>query len=257
MDHDTQEKSSNKTLSEEPPIPPLPSALRSLLKEEINRHLSSNMREAAAAAANAPVAVMPPSSLQSLLKDNRPNNDDEDEDSNSNENNAPLQEQKPAAPTSKLSSLLKGDRRKVVPRRKRKGSSPSSETEWWNEKPMRPVGYVKHFQPMNTSYVRKFEAPRDYSNVVTAQTVSDDDDDSEENTFSQGDGPDTIRKASMFHLGHKCPLDTSNCLENVHLCTFSHIMLVNIHYVPKPYTFNVQYQKKVQENHKSMSESTY
>ena len=52
----------------------------------------------------------------------------------------------------------------------------------------------------------------------------------------------------MFHLGHKCPLDTSYCLENVHLCTFSHIMLVNIHYVPKPYTFNVRYQKSTRKS---------
>ena len=52
----------------------------------------------------------------------------------------------------------------------------------------------------------------------------------------------------MFHLGHKCPLDTSNCLENVHLCMFSRIMLVNIHYVPKPYTFNVRFQKSTRKS---------
>ena len=36
-------------------------------------------------------------------------------------------------------------------------------------------------------------------------------------------------KASMFHTGHKCPLDMLKCLENVHLCRLSYIMVVNAH----------------------------
>jgi len=59
------------------------------------------------------------------------------------------------------------------------------ESEWWNEKPSRPRGYVKHSQPLNTSYVKKkFEAPRDYGDVVSAtqqpEPEGDDEDDVDE-----------------------------------------------------------------------------
>ena len=33
----------------------------------------------------------------------------------------------------------------------------------------------------------------------------------------------------FFAVGHICPLDMLKCLENVHLCRLSHIMVVNAH----------------------------
>ena len=50
-----------------------------------------------------------------------------------------------------------------------------------NDKPSRPRGYVKHSQPLNTSYVKKkVEAPRDYGNVVSATQQSESEDDDED-----------------------------------------------------------------------------
>jgi len=46
--------------------------------------------------------------------------------------------------------------------------------EWWNEKPRRPRKYVQHFQPMNASYTKKWDPPRDYGDVVTASNDEDD-----------------------------------------------------------------------------------
>ena len=62
---------------------------------------------------------------------------------------------------------------------------PVDESEWWNEKQSRPRGYVKHSQPLNTSYVKKkVEAPRDYGDVVSAtqqpEVEEDDEDDNHE-----------------------------------------------------------------------------
>jgi hypothetical protein len=72
-----------------------------------------------------------------------------------------------------LSSLLIDDRHV---RSWGKCSTPTYEIEWWNEKPRRPCGYVKHFQPMSTSYLKKPDPRRDYGDVVTASIVASDED---------------------------------------------------------------------------------
>jgi len=108
-----------------------------------------------------PIAAMRPSSLQSLVRDEKPTAGVQEKSQNS----SPL---KPSVGTTPLSSLLQDDRRKAKLDKINQEKSPIQDLEWWNEKPKRPVGYVKHFQPMNTSYVKKFEPPRDYGDVVTA-----------------------------------------------------------------------------------------
>jgi hypothetical protein len=123
-------------------LPHLSSGLRSLLKEERESAASSRNRKQASPT-KLPIAAFVPSSLQSLLKDERP----------------------------LAGSVTENDYARG------KLSTSAYENEWWNEKPRRPRGYVKHFQPMNTSYVKKHEPPKDYGDVVTASIESFDEDD--------------------------------------------------------------------------------
>jgi len=153
---------------EEPPS----SALKSLLREDEKRSVSER-KQAAVAAKQPPIAAITPSSLQSLLKDNRPADDIKEK---VHKKPADGYYQPAVTPSSKLSSLLE-DKKHGVPPRSQRNEKPSASNriEWWNEKPERPRGYVKHYQPMNASYVKKFEPPRDYGDVVQTGAVLDDD----------------------------------------------------------------------------------
>ena len=126
--------------------------MQSLLKDE--RRVADNSN--GTAVTRPPVAFMAPSSLQSLLTRRGPVSDTEEEDAS---------RPRPAArsSSSSLSSLLQDEPRRGLARGG--SSSPAYELEWWKEKPERPAGYVRHFQPIHTSYVKKFEAPRDYGNI--------------------------------------------------------------------------------------------
>jgi hypothetical protein len=153
-----------------PTMPQLSSGLKSLLKDE-KESLASNQKQISQT--KPPIAAIVPSSLQSLLRDERPMAGSITEDANSHPRSRRSSGVEPAT-MSPLSSLLK-DERHVRSRSKR--STPTYENEWWNEKPRRPRGYVMHFQPMNTSYAKKPEPPRDYGDVVTALiSISDEDD---------------------------------------------------------------------------------
>mmetsp|Transcript_2494 Transcript_2494/g.4646 ORF Transcript_2494/g.4646 Transcript_2494/m.4646 type:complete len:290 (+) Transcript_2494:221-1090(+) len=137
------------------PEPHQPSAMQSLLKDEKQSVSGRN-----ATAIKPPIAAMQPSAMQSLLKDERPIVGIKEYTINS-----PRAAAKARTTSSPLSSLLQDDHHAKSQKNKR---SPTLELEWWNEKPKRPRGYVKHFQPIKTSYVKKFEPPRDYGDVVTA-----------------------------------------------------------------------------------------
>ena len=151
-------------------MPQLSSGLKSLLKDE-KESLASNRKQISQT--KLPIAAIIPSSLQSLLRDERPMAGSITEDSDSHPRSRRGGGAEPAT-TSPLSSLLKDERHA---RSRSKRSTPTYENEWWNEKPRRPRGYVRHFQPMNTSYVKKPEPPRDYGDVVTALiSISDEDD---------------------------------------------------------------------------------
>ena len=73
----------------------------------------------------------------------------------------------PANPTKKssLNALLSNDSQPV----KSYSDEEDELSGWWNERPKRPQGYVKHHQPITTTYVTKHEAPKDYGDVVTAE----------------------------------------------------------------------------------------
>jgi len=66
-----------------------------------------------------------------------------------------------------ISTIVTAPRRPSRKSQKNK-RSPTYELEWWNKNPKRLRVYVKHFQQINTSSVKKFEPPRDYGDVVTA-----------------------------------------------------------------------------------------
>jgi hypothetical protein len=156
--------------------------LKSLLKVE-KESLASNRNRMQASPTKPPIAAIVPSSLQSLLRDERPIAGSITE----NADNPPRSRRGGGEPStmSPLSSLLK-DERHVRSRSKR--STPTYENEWWNEKPRRPRGYVRHFQPMNTSYVKKPEPPRDYGDVVTASIMMSDEDDCINDHIDEGEG---------------------------------------------------------------------
>ncbi|KAL9179212.1 hypothetical protein ACHAXT_008502 [Thalassiosira profunda] len=135
-----------------------PSPLSTLLKEE--RRSVSSLVSDNEAAASAPVATLPPSSLQTLLQGDNP-----------------VAPDKPTA-TSTLSSLLRDERRRRA-RGKTRSPADDEREEWWNERPRRPEGYVQHTQPMNSAYLEKHEAPKDYGNVVEVPAEADDDDEVE------------------------------------------------------------------------------
>jgi hypothetical protein len=74
-----------------------------------------------------------------------------------------------AIPLSSLHSLLKDDERSISGNSMESKKTTANRTDaWWNEKPQRPRNYMKHFQPLNASYTKKLEPPRDYGDVVTA-----------------------------------------------------------------------------------------
>ena len=133
------------------------SKLKSLLNKK-QHHLDTNKKTDATP--KPPIAALTPSSLQSLLKEDRPIAGSHTEDETN-----PVREKTPPG----LSSLLKDDRHFTPSKR-----PPVYENRWYDEKQKRPRGYVKHSQSMNTSYIKKNEAPRDYGDVVSAQTELDD-----------------------------------------------------------------------------------
>ncbi|KAL7539599.1 hypothetical protein ACHAXR_009426, partial [Thalassiosira sp. AJA248-18] len=137
-------------------------------------------------------------SLQSLLKNDRPIAGIK-ESSRPNDNNARRQRTiATSSSSSPLSSLLIKEERSHNEHNKSRNDQSSTTTTthdgasaWWNEKTQRPRDYVKHSQPLTTSYVKKFDAPRDYGDVVTAQSsLSNDDDDDVENDSLEGGGRD-------------------------------------------------------------------
>ena len=73
--------------------------------------------------------------------------------------------QSPTQKKSQLNSLLKNEKAAELSKTRKKHPVNAGE-EWWNEKPGRPEGYVKHSQPMNTSYEKKEGHLRDYGDVV-------------------------------------------------------------------------------------------
>jgi hypothetical protein len=191
MDESQKQAAKPSTPSKESAIAPPRRGLTSLLKDDA-RHASQSGRSNRDKNTDPmrPVAVMTPSALQSLVKDEWPI-----EGVERNTNIAP--HGGPPSKTSQLSSLLNKNPARSQKKQSKQGSSSTYEIEWWNERPKRPPGYVKHSQPMNSSYVKKFEPPRDWGDVVTALQTSANRDDDEKNAFDrvgENDGnvvPDT------------------------------------------------------------------
>ena len=81
---------------------------------------------------------------------------------------------------------------------------------------------------------------RDMAVLDDKRNAQDEPLDDEEDSSSDEEEAASIRKPIMYHLGHKYPPGASNCIEYVHICTFSHIMVVIAHrcsqtvYVQRP-----------------------
>ena len=148
------------------------SVRKSHMKEEKRRREQDTFQ--------APIAELQPSSLKALVKEERHEEEEnhttttlkfllKDDRPIAGVNEAPP---KPDAKKSQLNSLLKDE--KAAERSKTRKKHPANAgDEWWNEKPVRPEGYVKHSQPMNTSYEKKEGHLRDYGDVVIQHPASD------------------------------------------------------------------------------------
>ena len=152
---------------------PVPSALRgndNILTRALDPIVKKKKK---ASKPKSPIPQGPPEpSLTSLLKEDKQRASDKTKKSEATRV-ASIAEM----PPSSLHSLLL-DSEPPIP-----GGTEEDESEWWNEKPARPRGYVKHSQPLNTSYVKKkVEAPRDYGDVVSATQQPE----------SEGDNKDDI-----------------------------------------------------------------
>jgi hypothetical protein len=142
-------------------------ARKSHMKEEKRRREQESFQ--------VPIAELQPSSLKALVKEER--QEEEEKHANlpplkmlltSDRPIAGVKElpQKPVAKESQLKSLLKDEAKNDLSKKRQK-RPPNAGDEWWNEKPMRPEGYVKHSQPINTSYENRGNHLRDYGDVVS------------------------------------------------------------------------------------------
>jgi len=138
-------------------------------------HMKEEKRRREQEAFQVPIAELQPSSLKALVKEER--HEEEEKHTNppplkmlltSDRPIAGVKEapQKPVTKESQLKSLLK-DEGKDDFNKKRQKTPPNAGDEWWNEKPKRPEGYVKHSQPINTSYENRDNHLRDYGDVVS------------------------------------------------------------------------------------------
>ena len=148
------------------------SVRKSHMKEEKRRREQDTFQ--------APIAELQPSSLKALVKEERHEEEEnhtitalkfllKDDRPIAGVNEAPP---KPDAKKSQLNSLLQNEK-EAEPSKTRKKHPVNTGEEWWNEKPGRPEGYVKHSQPMNTSYEKKEGHLRDYGDVVIQHPASD------------------------------------------------------------------------------------
>ena len=121
-----------------------------------------------------PIAELQPSSLKALVKEDR--HEEEEKHTQppplkmllrSERPIAGVKEtpQKPASKESELKALLKEEGKSEL-NDKRQKRPPNAGEEWWNERTKRPKGYVKHSQPIITSYENRDSHLRDYGDVV-------------------------------------------------------------------------------------------
>ena len=121
-----------------------------------------------------PIAELQPSSLKALVKEER----HEEEEKHTQppplkmllKSERPIagvkeSPKKPASKESELKSLLKEEDKSELSDKRQK-RPPNAGEEWWNERTKRPKGYVKHSQPINTSYENRDSHLRDYGDVV-------------------------------------------------------------------------------------------
>jgi len=192
-------KSSSATIDDEEE----PSLLKSLLKDEKSQSNVSKKKNGGVAMRHPPIAAAnQPSSLQSLLKGDRPIAGSITENTNTHPLLHDSSRHSPTKTSSKLSSLLDDESHTSRTKRGKRSVEDTAHTMgWWNEKSKRPRGYVGHFQPMNASYVKKLEAPRDYGAVVSTQEkiVFDDDDEDygSDDSSSQEEGIDEDADGSL------------------------------------------------------------